>query len=250
MTLELCEKLHQIDVPIRVATSPRAFSRRLVQREATTAFMIDIRTRRGRSRPMEYVLVYCGSRASVRVLDVDRRHQQVLLAIREPGSRLTTRRWDRKSKRVVEDEILIEAARRRMLVGMDESHLFICPLARNASSVREAHRKLAPGDVHSARRRLKVRRQGEWFFVPARSRVERTRLGEAQALGLIRQNVGLTAGGRPHFVQEHMGIDAGVFARGRVRHPDHKVIVLKDWHRVLRNTEDVTVRPTGMSWVD
>ena len=232
-----------------MATSPRAFSRRLVQREAATAFMIDIRTRRGRSRPVEYVLVYCGSRASVRVLDVDRHHRQALLSIREPGSRLTRRRWDPKTDRIFEDEILIEAGRRRMLVGMDESHLFICPLERNASSVREAHRKLAPDGVHRARR-LKVRRQGEWFFVPARSRDDRTLLGEAQDLGRIRQNVGLTAGGRPHFVQEHMEIDGDVFVRGRVRHPDHKVIVLKDWHRVLRNTEDVTVRPTGMSWVD
>lgn len=119
-----------------------------------------------------------------------------------------------------------------MLVGMDESHLFICPLERNASSVREAHRKLAPDGVHRARRRLKVRRQGEWFFVPARSRDERTLLGEAYDLGRIRQDVGLTAGGRPHFVQEHMEIDGDVFVRGRVRHPDHKVIVLKDWHRV------------------
>lgn len=32
--------------------------------------------------------------------------------------------------------------------------------------------------------------------------------------------------------------DANVYARGRVRHPDHKTIVLDGWHRVLMNTEN------------
>lgn len=32
--------------------------------------------------------------------------------------------------------------------------------------------------------------------------------------------------------------DAKVFARGTVRHPDHKTIVLSGWHRVLMNTEN------------
>ena len=32
--------------------------------------------------------------------------------------------------------------------------------------------------------------------------------------------------------------DANVYARGRVRHPDHKTIFLNGWHRVLMNTEN------------
>lgn len=31
--------------------------------------------------------------------------------------------------------------------------------------------------------------------------------------------------------------DASVYVRGRVSHPDHKTIVLNDWHQVLMNTE-------------
>ncbi|MEM9348591.1 MAG: hypothetical protein AAGB26_18655 [Planctomycetota bacterium] len=31
--------------------------------------------------------------------------------------------------------------------------------------------------------------------------------------------------------------NAGVFARGKVRHPDHKTIVLNGWHEVVMNTE-------------
>lgn len=35
-----------------------------------------------------------------------------------------------------------------------------------------------------------------------------------------------------------MQINAAVYARGTVRHPDHKTIVLDGWHRVFMNTEN------------
>ena len=31
--------------------------------------------------------------------------------------------------------------------------------------------------------------------------------------------------------------NAAVYVRGRVWHPDHKTIVLNEWHRVMMNTE-------------
>jgi hypothetical protein len=31
--------------------------------------------------------------------------------------------------------------------------------------------------------------------------------------------------------------DAAVYARGAIRHPDHRTIWLPFWHRVLMNTE-------------
>jgi len=34
-----------------------------------------------------------------------------------------------------------------------------------------------------------------------------------------------------------MARGAEVYAKGRVRHPDHKTIVLPFWHRVLPNRE-------------
>lgn len=36
---------------------------------------------------------------------------------------------------------------------------------------------------------------------------------------------------------QQMRINANVYVRGRVWHPDHQTIVLDDWHRVLMNTE-------------
>lgn len=246
------EKFRRIDVPLRLAESPREFSRALADRTADSAFMIDIRTRRGRSRPIEYVLMHCGRDADVRVLDVDRRHRQVLLDVREGASRLKTLRRERLRKRMVlvEYEIAIEAARRRMLVGMDESHLFVCPLRERASSVAEAHRKLAPGAVHRARRSLKVKRQGEWFFVPVSGAQQRGLIDEAVGNGRVHRSHGLTAGGRPHVVEEAIRDEEQTFVRGKVRHPDHRVLRLKDWHRVLANTEEVSLRPTGMTWID
>ena len=45
----------------------------------------------------------------------------------------------------------------------------------------------------------------------------------------------LAAGTRA--VAEEMRRDATVFARGRVRHPDHATVVLDGWHRVELSRE-------------
>lgn len=117
-------------------------------------------------------------------------------------------------------------------------------------------------------------RQGEWFFVPSAKLdlqfdiVNRIHKNEPISRG---------AGSKPHICQEvfrtrgesvmvcrrypdgvsmkryneivsqkpkvarwkwrTMYINAAVYARGTVRHPDHKTIVLDDWHQILMNTE-------------
>jgi hypothetical protein len=43
----------------------------------------------------------------------------------------------------------------------------------------------------------------------------------------------------------------GVFARGAVRHPDHKTIELRGWYRVVKNLEVVQNRSVlGGTWID
>jgi hypothetical protein len=114
-------------------------------------------------------------------------------------------------------------------------------------------------------------RQGEWFFLPAPG-LEATPKWVLKNEPLSRGN-----GGKPHMCQfvyrtggqsvmvcnrfpagvsqvEYAKIinanpnarswnwramvrNALVFARGTVRHPDHKTILLNGWHRVLMNTE-------------
>jgi len=112
------------------------------------------------------------------------------------------------------------------------------------------------------------KRQGEWFFVPvdrnldgeailrneplqrnARSKPhvceELVRVGgktvyvvqgRTYSLGEYRAKAGRDAGFRRHNPQVRVA-DPEVYARGRVRHPDHGTIVLDGWHRVLINRE-------------
>jgi hypothetical protein len=114
-------------------------------------------------------------------------------------------------------------------------------------------------------------RQGEWFFLPA------SWLGVDPAFALKNEPLSRGAGSKPHMCQylyrisgevvmvcdqyprgvspekyerilqsdskarswnwQQMRRGAAAFARGRVWHPDHKTVVLDDWHRVLMNTE-------------
>jgi hypothetical protein len=41
-----------------------------------------------------------------------------------------------------------------------------------------------------------------------------------------------------------------VFVRGRIRHPDHKTIELRDWHRVLMNTENESRAMQNVAFLD
>ena len=114
-------------------------------------------------------------------------------------------------------------------------------------------------------------RQGEWFFVPlARA------LHVDEALVLRNERLVRSSGGKPHVAEfcyrtggevvyygpaqygvlgerkyrelvlrsphlkasfRQMRANAGVYVKGRVRHPDHKTITLHDWHEVQMNTE-------------
>ena len=114
-------------------------------------------------------------------------------------------------------------------------------------------------------------RQGEWFFLPA------TGLEVNPKLVLKNEPISRGRGSKPHMCQyvyrtggqavmvcnrfpagvtegeyakiiaanpnarswnwRAMRRNASVFARGTVRHPDHKTILLDGWHRVLMNTE-------------
>jgi len=114
-------------------------------------------------------------------------------------------------------------------------------------------------------------RQGEWFFVRVDSLVVDQKLvvrneplsrgggskahmcqyvyrsgGETVYVG-AKYPMGLTKGAYTKLLARNpsarkwawriMQRNAAVYVRGRVWHPDHKTIVLNDWHRVMMNTE-------------
>lgn len=133
-------------------------------------------------------------------------------------------------------------------------------------------------------RRVNARRvrQGEWFFVPT-LQLPSTPVWVLRNEPLVRSN-----GGKPHMCEElyryggdsvyvsaaapagltqneyaalseHernqrkwriMRRNAKVFARGRVRHPDHKTVFLDGWHEVFSNTENLSAAMKNVVFLD
>ena len=124
-------------------------------------------------------------------------------------------------------------------------------------------------------------RQGEWFFVPApQMRVE--------LLLVLRNEPIARGGGKPHVCEElyrfsgetvyvspgapngltdeqYRALSEGkrnrwnwrvmrrnpkVYVRGRVRHHDHKTVVLDGWHEVLSNTENLSHAMRNVAFLD
>ena len=128
------------------------------------------------------------------------------------------------------------------------------------------------------------RRQGEWFFLPEPSLAVDPRLilhHEPIRRGLGKPHIVeelFRDGGkrvyvsrqRPNGVTEHeyqallrddtndaalwrwqsMTRDPTVYARGKVRHPDHATITLPVWHRVLMNTETQSRTMANLAFLD
>jgi hypothetical protein len=127
-------------------------------------------------------------------------------------------------------------------------------------------------------------RQGEWFFLPAGDLTVDEKL-VLRNEPLVRGN-----GGKPHWAEfcyrtggetvyvcgrhpngvtgaeyKHilsgnvkakgwgwraMRRNAGVYVQGRIRHPDHKAVVLHGWHRVVMNTENQSRAMRNVAFLD
>jgi hypothetical protein len=127
-------------------------------------------------------------------------------------------------------------------------------------------------------------RQGEWFFIPEPAVVADPKLVRRWE-PLSRGN-----GGKPHWTEflcrhggelvyvsrkhprgvtpevyrriladdpaaaawgwRQMWRNAGVYVRGRVRHPDHATITLHGWHRVVMNTEGESLAMRNVAFLD
>jgi hypothetical protein len=125
-------------------------------------------------------------------------------------------------------------------------------------------------------------RQGEWFFLPAPN------VHPEKLLVLRNEPITRGRGGKPHMCEElyryggetvyvSPGAQNGlteelyralsdhergrwtwrvmrrnprVYVRGRVRHPDHKTVVLDGWHEVLSNTENLSQAMRNVAFLD
>lgn len=156
--------------------------------------------------------------------------------------------------------------------------------ALKPEQVREAQAKasLAQGK-RNARKNRAFRRQGEWFFVEEPGMVVDAKLI------LRHEPLSRGSGSKPHMVAEvyrtggevvyvhgrypagvsaeeqqqilnrgethphewrRMTRNAGVYARGTVRHADHDVITLHSWHRVFMNTESQSRTMANLAFLD
>jgi len=51
-----------------------------------------------------------------------------------------------------------------------------------------------------------------------------------------------------HWVAQRQ--NPSVFVRGRVRHSDHKTIILNGWHQVMMNTENESLAMRHVAFID
>lgn len=126
-------------------------------------------------------------------------------------------------------------------------------------------------------------RQGEWFFLPEPDltvdeklalRNEPLRRGggkphwadfcyrtggetvydsSAHPNGLTQAEYQRLSAGDPkakHWGWRAMRRNAGVYVRGRIRHPDHATITLQVWHRVVMNTENQSRAMASVAFLD
>lgn len=158
---------------------------------------------------------------------------------------------------------------RHMLVGRDERQLFMCELPRPCTSVRQAHEALRTPAARSRSRSALDQpiRQGEWFFVVATApEIDELEAAIRKNRIVVRRKASINSviprTGKPHIADEIAvvvrrsgladgSLDARVYARGAVRHLDHKTIHIPQWRRVLRNLEvDQARSPLGGTWID
>jgi hypothetical protein len=235
-------------VPLQIADRPfaRVSTDEIVQ--------MDVRRTMKHGRVHEDVLLWPGKGADLQVTGTDSDINQLVLRVREARRKFYERRWSPEARRNIQVERWTSPDLRRFLVGMDEAHLFVAQLTTPATTVADAHRGLRPMELEA---RPEAHRQGEWFFVPA-SAAERESIRKLARVFFSRnERIGgrVAMRGRPHFAEQLVRMqvrdDTGTrfveFVRGRVRHPDHAVLDLKEWMRVLMNTEN---RAIGSTWVD
>jgi hypothetical protein len=203
-----------------------------------------------------------GAQAEIAVLDVQPADRHLLLLVREGKA---------KSKFLCghdERHWFVAAIPEKARVGtVRQAKEALKPAEVQSAQARRGLRAKA----RSRRKNAAYVRQGEWFFVRV------TRLVVDAKLVLRDEPLTRSSGGKPHWAEycyrsggetvyvcgryangvtaaqykailagnpnvknwgwRTMRRNAAVYVRGRIRHPDHKTVVLHGWHRVVMNTE-------------
>src|SRR5713101_4049904 len=138
--------------------------------------------------------------------------------------------------------------------GVGRGIYFFTQLAgrKTLSSLQEALDMLKPPFVRNAEKKgLEVKRQGEWFAVPAR-------IGTRQLMRDVRRGVAVhgqdhVLGRDGHHRLKHSVIykygpkKGQVFARGSMRHTrgEHRMLALPEWSRIVHSVQGRSYRLSG-----
>ncbi|MHA1824731.1 MAG: hypothetical protein ACTSXM_12810 [Promethearchaeota archaeon] len=133
---------------------------------------------------------------------------------------------------------------------MDESHLFIAELPNNLgliNKIKDAHKILKPNDVlEKEKKTIKIKRQGEWFFIPATSKEIELIEGNSN---LIEKKIPLGSNTwrsrNSHVADQLINIRENQYASGKISHVEHKTLKLQGWFKVMRNNEARTSAISG-----
>src|SRR5262245_1222855 len=246
-------KFARIGARLKVADRP--------SRRSRTAGVMSLDVQNDRKGEFFEIVRQPGAEAEVAVLDVQPADRHLLLLVREGKD---------KSKFLCgHDE------RHWFVAGIPEAApvgtVRQAKEALKPAEVQTAQARQGLGAKARGRRKNAAYvRQGEWFFLPAPGLAVDEKL-------VLRNEPLRRGGGKPHWVDHcyrtggetvyvcsrhpngiaeseyrkvlagHpkakgwawtvMRRNPGVYARGRVRHADHKTIVLRGWHQVVLNTE-------------
>jgi hypothetical protein len=232
---------------------------------------IDVRVDR-RGEYFDFLFVDGEREVELQVVDADRADRHLLLLVRD---------GELKSKFLCgHDE------RHWFVAAVPESARGVTGVASAKAALQPTLVRLEAGRLKRKdrfrRRNAAYVRQGEWFFVPTpwlqpepafvlRNEPLIRGFGKAHIMELAyrtggevvyvnwRNPQGITeARFRRLSEKQHatrssytrMVRDPEVFAKGAVRHPDHATIVLRDWHRVLMNTEHQAVAMRHVAFLD
>ncbi len=262
------DKFAQIGARLRLSAPPTNRFRRIA-----TGISLDVRN----DRKGEFFAINApaANEAEVQVLDVQPADRHLLLLVRDNGEKHKylcghdERHW------------FVAAIPETAPVGtVRQAKEALKPVEVRRSEARHGLRRKA----QSRRKNAAFVRQGEWFFLPD------VQLTVNEKLVLRNEPLLRGNGGKPHWAdfcfrtggetvyvcfQHPNGVAAaeyhrivsqnpgakrwnwrtmrrnpGVYVRGRIRHADHRTIVLHGWHRVLMNTESQAKAMQHVAFLD
>jgi len=212
-------------------------------------FQLSITTK-GSKRKREIFQLYRGNEDNdLRVIDVDPITQQLILLVNEPPQEFTTTEWNPKTNKSEEVKRTTPGFTRKYLLGMDEAYLFISELPQEGAinKVKDAHKVLKPEYIiKSEKETRRIKRQGEWFFIPVTS--EEQKMIE-ENMNFLEKKFPIVDSFRPHIAEQLLKIKEEIFVTGKIKQVDHRTFKLNGWVKVLRNTE-VRTRTGIIGWID